>query len=1563
MIFTLVLGVFCSCSKKSDDTSYAISGYVYDESGSAVEGVVISGNGYTSTTDENGKYTISNIVKSIVISPEKQGYKFAQANKFISSASTEVNFIASKEYNLNGKAHNNGAPLANASVTASSLAGTFYTTTDENGNFEFPGVAGECSIRCEVDGLELYETTASIDNFEDIEITTSTSLKINFNFDETNPDYSQIKVLVGGVENVLSSSTLEINDISCGTIVEVVSESYYFERATSFVMNSLNQTETFDAQKIYQVTGTVQSGSTRLAQAKLYIDGKFVKTIGENGVFTMPGMYGTKQVTVKRLGYGEQTLEANFSNKTLDFDLSKTVLVKVISDYENDGYDIKFSKTAVKNKNEYSISDVKIGDSISLSSNKYSFENYQIVINENNTYFANCYAKYDANVTISGGLQNVEYLLDGEPIGSDGYNGLYGSHVVSARLDGYVFNLESINFNSKNVVLGYQIPYSVSLSVVTGDISIENAKVVINSQTFYTDADGKLTLSSLIGSQTVTVSKAGYNSQTFSVENSSEKTVDLSFDVDGCVKTDDVYVSNASVVLSGDEANVLAETNADGYFKIENLHGQVVLKAKKQGYTFGETESISSKTDNLVITGSYQICVSVQIDGEPVNYCKVILRNVSGDEQSFYTDENGECVIATFESNSLSGKYYLRVEHNNSDNINIFESIVYAVSGYGTYRFSTTGFAISGTVKCGNLPISGAKVTAGTDSVYTDNEGKYKFDFITEQVEVSVQKAGYAFSSPVQVSENSENVNFEATYAVSGKVTFNSKPLSGVKVSLKSNSEIYVTTGENGSFEISNLSGENELVFEKTGYKFASNYEVSQPVSNILVSPKILLSVSVKCGDEQLSDYVCKLNGVAQNVVAGVATLEANVNDELTFTKTGYSIQSITVGESFEYVASASYAVSGIVKTGDIELGWVKVYLDEETQNPVATTNSSGAFEVSGLTGTHVLKFEKEGYIFTSENIAGYSENLSISASFEVKGTVYLCGNKLDGILVTLNGKDQTETQNGAFSFITSGRFSLEFTDKNNIYEFSDVISNEFEQREFSISAKFSLSGVVRSGTITQSGNNVDNVIAGATVSLTQRNGEKVSMKTLADGKFSFSGLVSVSSITVEKQGYVSQSQSGFSKTNNSIIFDLAYSVSVTFDTAGVTVLLDDSAIVVTGKTWSKSGLVGLHSLKFELANTSFSRNNIEVSGPNDYNISTTKSYNISGYVKTDKGIAVSGVTIKTDAGNSAVTNGNGYYELDNVAGRVYVESDALKEDSSYKYQENITKDGEINFTITNLEFSYLLYSEAFKKLDSAQSVQMVGDGSVTGKGGLGPIQISTTQNVHALFKRDNNGNIIKNNLNYGDVVSGIDPKVSLIVYYNKKEKKTYSDLLRESDVTSTTTANHTGVTENSEVKKTYGAEATEYSPYIVTKDTISSTNVVVSESGYSFTLTLSNSQPGYQAQITALAPSGTTFKSFDSIYFDVVIDKNGFLKTICTREKYYINQMVDVTVNSTITYTYYTDKLNYKIDDIDVSSQTAIANSLKLSTQTEIAQAQSYTVSDSKKDSGNVVSKLIYGY
>lgn len=1508
MAFVFVAVLFSACSlTKEKDTSYAISGYVYDDFGVPVEDVTITSDISVVKTDKDGKYTISGIESSVIITASKVGYKFKDISKAITSSNDDANFVAYKEYKITGKASNNGVGLVNANVTATSLSGVFYTTTDEEGNFIFNGVAGESVISCEVDELQFYETKTTIDN-PNVLIETTSSLTINFAGDE-NIDFSKVELFVDGEKVALASSKKVIDSVKCGSEVEIKTDAYKLDKPSKFIITSLDQVENFYLSKIYSVSGKVSSGETTLANASIRVNDVEVST-NETGIFSISGLYGKNNLSVTLAGFNFVDIEISKDSSFLEINGTKDIFVKIDYDYIVSGSIVTVPAGNVQDNGEILIEGVELGQKVSLSSNEYHLSKTELTVSNADKYTLSANAKYNAEVTILGDFE-FEFVLDGKVVSSDKFSGLFGKHTISAKFENYKFTEASVSYLSQSANLTYIIPYSTRVTAKSGDIEILDFSVECGGNTFISNEDGYVLLENLTGKNIVKVVAEKYNSCLIEISSSEGKQANLTYFVSGSVKTGDYEVISA-VVSAG---SAQTETDENGKFVLTNLSGQVEISVQKQGFDFGSAK-VASKNSVFDFNGTYSISGILSSDGVFLENTTVKVVSTSDmSETNLVTDENGKYSLS-----GLSGEYWIYPQ---DVSLGLMPRQYVITTSGENYNFNTSGFSVSGFVKTGNVPIAKAKVMAGSDAVYTDSDGKYKFELLTSECEISVEKEGYEFSSPILVLEETTDLNFTATYKVVGTIFVGETPLEGVRVSA---GEIIATTNNAGEFEISGLTGSVNLTFEKENYTFESVTSISG-YKQIEVYGKTVATIIVKTGDTLVLDFVAYQNGTPVEVVDGKVKVVANVGDVITFEKEGYVIASVVITEPKSYIASASYKVLGKVVSGTeaISGASIKIYGKQ-----VGTTNALGEFEIQGLIGDVNIQVEKNGFIAETKDVSGYEQSLKIDLSYEITVSAKVGSKLLDGVLVKVNGQEQI-TAGAKLTFVVSGRFDISAEKQGYTFE---GVSNKFGKQDIVLVASYSVSGKVLSGTI---------AVDGADISI----GEKTT-KTDENGEFVVDGIQGNCSLIISKDGYNTQTIKGITDKSRHEIKDFSYSFTINFDKTDVTVFVNGKPQVVTGKSINLTGLVGKNVVKFSRANTSFSVNNLEIKKPGSISVTTSVSYTASGYVKTSNGLAVSGIKIVSASGDETVTDSNGYYQFDNVAGAIYIADENITRD-----QKTVASDGEYNFTISNFEFGYYLYANGYKNLDNAASFQIIGRGSVNPSMG-------GSQQVYSLVKKDNNGRKIKQNLNYGSEILGIDPKVSLVAYFDGVSW--YYDQIK--NVNTDLTANHSAGSLKkisiSDYQSIYGASPEAYMPYNFSKSSGINSISTVSLNGnnYKFTIELNTSSSVYSLyakQMKALSNQDVT--SFEYIRLNYVINKNGWIVDLVIDEKYQV-KTASVKITSSIDYKFTTQKPNIKINDIDVSSDEKLKASLIESSQTEIE-----IVSTSSKNSGNIVSKLIYGY
>lgn len=1512
-VISVFAGVFFASCGKVEDTSYAVSGYVYDELGNAVKDVEIKSELGSVFTDENGWYEITDVSSSLILQPSIEGYTFSEKSKTILSAADDASFIAYKNYMVSGEVVNNDLAVKFAEIEIESLSGTFYTLTDEDGKFYGKNVAGSASIKCVVDGYNFYPVTASIVSPEvKVSVTTSLTLKLDFDTNEV-VDFDDISVYVNDVKQNVISKQVVIDGVKCNSVVRLESDKYVFDNSM-FVVDSLNQVEEIEVHKLYNVSGTVKSGEVGLGGAEIYLNGHYSTIASADGTFVVSDIVGKSTITAiyPGLNFNMISVDATKDGERFDVVGTKTVSIYGTFDIVNAGsVNVLGTESSLSQTGEVYIQNAQLGDTIELFSEKYYLTRQSFVVSSENKYTFKAYALYDASVEISG-INGAQIVLDEENVEKKDLKNLYGTHTLTAVYENYKFGSVTVNYYNKDVVLEYKVPYSVLISTYSGDIyTLDEAKAQVGEEVYYARLDdGVIEIPELFDSNDILVIADGFDAKLVSVSSAASLNVELTYTISGVCLTEGGYgIANAKVFA--DEAETTSDEN--GNFSFVGLKGNLSVFAESDAYhNFSGATSVSKGKNDVKLYTKFNISGTLtDKDKNPFEGYEIRLYDDTNNNliDSVTSDEFGK-----YKFENLSASYYLLVF--NGDSFSGLSPRLYNVSVGGVYDFSLGGFSISGYVTSGEgNAVTYAYVTAGATSTITDSNGYYEFKLLTEACSVSVQKTGYEFLQIIEVSDNKSDVNFDGTYTVTGVTKATDIIVSNVKVLVNGIELGY--SNEKGEFTISGISGKEVVIsFEKERFDFSeSSKEVSAPTS-LQVSCNIFVNIKLVSGGIGVLGFeVLEGENVIGTTEGYEVVVSASYGAIVTARKTGYVAEEIKVVEPKTIEIEATYSIFGSVMSGDVPVLGVKV----SSGDKVAITDSFGNFTISGLSGNVDFDYECDGFVFVGgKNISGYTDALNVQASYSFSGIILLGDNASVNVKISLGDKVTYSDSNGNFAFTgIYGRYNLIF--EKDGYTFSDV-SNKFGSAFITVESYFKVVGRVVSG------NGEDNGIFGAVVQAVTANSSVLkSVQTNANGEFVLEGLSGSVTIIASKNGYTSSQVGPFSDYVSGIQANLTYSVTLKFDTDNVTITQNKVKVFQTNvlKEITISGLVGTNEFVFEKVHTKFTPASVTVSNP-DVSLSeikTTLAYNITGSVVTEGGLAVGGVTVFAGNANTK-TDENGNYSFTGVAGSVYV-----KEGPYTSGSVTIGDDKAYSFTISNKDFANMMIYNGYKKLDDSSSVQIYGNG-------IAHPSMGGDQTISSVFKRDSKGNIIKENKNLGKEVAGIDPTVAFMA--------AYVDGVYKTQKTTNVSSDGNGVYDSLSVqnadyfKQNYGSYIYEYGPYVVSASSITGASVSVSGDSYVISITLSNtSQGNYVKQIEGLSP-GSTFNGFTSIVHTYTISKSGWIIGYTTSEKYSITQTgipiigkATVTLESTLVYTFVTNAYDIVIPDIDVSSLDKIYASL----------------------------------
>lgn len=1586
LVLCLGLSIFfssCSLNLTKEKPTYSVTGFILDDFGQAVEGATLESSLGLVTTDQNGKYTISGISDNLIIKASAEGYLFERNSIQVSGANDNANFTAYKCYNLSGTVKNGTALVSDANIVVDSLAGAFHTVSDELGNFAVTGVAGQAKIQCEVegeDGSNFFELTASREDHENLQINTTTLLTLKFNFDTNNVDFSKIELYIDNrrIESGLNLVT-EIGNVHCGSQVELRSDYYKFNKSKFSVLQA-NQITKIDLYEIYGVEGYVRSGQTALQNAKVYINGAYSTTSDSSGRFYLSGLVRQNEITVEYKNFAFSAKTVNNGEQAVIFNGTKSIAISFNFDYMTE-QDIEFvggvgaltGKTA--GTKVYEISGLSLGDRLSFMLSGYRFEQSGNSIEQNSIIVegASSYS-FDLQKIYSVDLSGIDeflnqegfcLLLDGADAEPEAFISLFGEHTVSARYLNYVFEQVGVNAANHSAGLSYKIPYDVKIKVhsgETGKVTLMHASARLKSGECVTaDANGTINLQDIVGEQSVEISHDGYNNRTVVInENSGELDVNLSYTLTGKVFSGMVNVQGVDIRLNFNGSEQSVKTDADGEFFFNEVCGEAELQLAKSGYKFRQfgADSAFASDCNISVSGgaelevqaTYSISGTLTENEQPLVSAYVIMmcqdslngegpvREAVTDSQGkyYFNDIYGACQITTLAADRHSQTY--------------LNPSSYKISASGVFDFDNKGYSVSGRVCTGGLGVEGAYVSAGNVGVSTDSEGYYKFEMLTGENEIFVTLEGYRFtvsgtgeeSKKVSSSggEVQTDIDFDATFTVSGDIYSGEKLIAGVRVD--AGEGIETNSDQSGHFEISGLSGNVNLTFSLSGYTFGAALSMSG-AGSVRIDCKKHIAVTVKSGDLDVENFEVYVDGQRLKVAEGKqAEIDVEVGKTVELKKEGYQIESFTAGEADSVASSATYSISGRVVSGSVAIDGATVNCGEQS----TTTDEAGNFTLNKLSGRLTLTVIKSKFNFNGKEVCGHETELLLNMTYSISGTVAVLGKPLLDVEIQVEGTQiKTSTGNGGSFTLSgiSGEFSLLLQKEG--YSF-DSISNKFGEQNLNISAKFTLKGRVVFA---------EKAISGALVSVSMSGTSKLlTTSTGADGSFEIEGIYAEAVLSISKHDYNMVELSSYCDYTANIEVKLTFNLKLRFDITGVTVYVDDKPLSGSGTLGKELTLEKRDkpfTLRFEKKSagvtTSFTPNNISVDeavSGGVIQISSKETYNISGKVTTASGLAVKGVTVTSTSGAgksvSCETGEDGSYSFNEVIGSVRISQKSIEPETKY-----FNSSGTINFTISEKDFAFMLYDLAYDILSEPDtSYFMKGTGDVT------PDQFAGPQKVYSSARKDVNGNIIKQNLNYGDTVAGVDPKVSLITYYDKSANQWYIDQIK--NVSSDLTAPHTvsallghGVSPD-DYKNTYGSYPDAYLPYNFSKNNnVKSVSAVkLNGNDYEFTIELSAGSATYSnylKQMTAL--SGQTPSSFNYIKLTYTVGKDGVIKKLTIDEQYVLKIVVTITITSVVNYDFTVARASEgkKLEDINISTDEYLRAAVRGAGMTTISLTQ----------------------
>lgn len=1542
---------------KTEVPEFSFSGYVMAD-GKALEGAIVDCGVLSTETNESGYYKFSGVNKVVQVSVKKDGYLFADDLIFVNSLSSDVNFRGYKLFDKSGVVKNNDIVISDVDIVAVSENGVFSTKSNEYGEFYLTNLAGQVKVTATKDGFSFFKSSFTIDKEDNITISGLTDIAGTINVDVDNADIQDFTLKVDDREITIADDfTFVATSVEPGAVVILTSDEYYIADNTQIVLSDLEPI-VFDCKKYYDVTGNVICGNSTLLTATVKCGNKEISAV--DGTFKFEKLYGENTIITeaKDFEFSEQKVNATKTNICIDGKTS--VKGKITLDIGQNFADITLTANGknitVDNFGNFTINDVKFGDKLNISSSNYSVAN-EITIDNSQIINICAYKLYSLNLSVLAdgeNLSDVSVLINGHTYSTDAQGmisvgGLYGDTDVSLSKDGYKFEDNySFNYFSENTCIqGYQL-YNACGIVKSGDIIINSGHVYLDDISLDINNDGTFTLNNLYGEQHILVTANGYNSQELTLsKNNTNIDVNLTYDISGTITCGGKVVDGVQV-SAGDKIDI---TSADGTFALTGLTGATNLSYSKTWYTF--PLSSVTQSGNINVYGKYSLSgiVSKKKDsGDGVDYLNnfkiLLIDKYTNDIAITYTNTDGY-----YQFDELDGEYALIYDMDST--LSLMPSM-YDISTGGHFDFSNNGYSFGGTIMCGDLPLANATLSIGNAVVYTDSDGKYTFPLVTGTGVISVEKTGYSFSpinhngSASDKFNGKTDIDYEATYVVSGVVKSGNIPVNGVNVQIGDKTTL---TDNNGAFQISGLTGNNNISLALNNYKFDGVSQINE-YANLNYSATFDCRVCVKSQDILVAGARLALNNTNTNLFTDengeITIVDIKLGDTIAFTLAGYSIEGRQFTEYIEEcVSNALYSVSGVVSNCGMPLNQVKVSIDGT--DIFVTTNELGEFTINSISGSVTLTFVKGDFEFDSVEISG-AENINVMSKFNVEGIIKVGDTPISGVIVTAGEITTSSDKNGKFKIIGLHTIT-EFTFAKTGYDFPSATVSTPDY--LNICGTYKVTVKVKSG---------DLAISDATIYI---NGS-VSDVVEENGQYEITGLAGSTTIRVEMSGYNAK-EFVISEYTPNLIANLDYDLVINFsgldDYSGITITANSKSMSCDSNTYTITGLKGETTIVLAKDNCYFTpteNNSFIVDKNATKNITITKLFSISGTVKTASGIPVAQATVCAGK-KSTTTDNNGKYLLSGLAGEP-----TLKVVLPYNANGTYSKDLEIqgtsakadsvnNIIVPDKTFAINFLNYAYDNLRYAMSYQIFGSGKVVASPDVAGVS-DQIQSVSVVYKQDALGNKIFQNMNVGDRIKilslvDVDPNVSLLsVFYTDTDgvrKVKYNQIKGEDNIAKNN--GNPAYTDNwidtdvTSYKNILGVDYNNFSPYVITSKTVQSvSNLKYTDGKYSFTLNLDCTPEAgaytYYEKLMKVMCDQQDLNSFYKIALTFTITNSGLMRQMIIDENYEVTSTgTKASTKANITYNFFINSLTEKIQNIDISTPQSVQTSILLGQETPV--------------------------
>ncbi len=1513
---------------ESEPQTFSVSGVVTVDS-LPVSDVLVSGQFFETTTDENGYYCLSGLTEQTTIAFYSEKYFFPENNDVFSTDAVFDCTNGMAYRTVNGKCTNGDESVADVQVTLKGQNKTYITFSDDDGNFSVDNLAGDVEVSAIKDGKQFFSQVSPNNSQDSIEIVSTSKFSVSFDFGDDDLLKADFVCVYNGEETAYSTidGDFIIEKAEFGKTIKFISDDFAFDN-NEFTITSKNDVKNVVVYQKYDLTGNVSCGTTVLENAEVLLDNNVVAHTDASGNYMVQGLYGTHVAKIVMQGYVEQnetiTKQCNeFSPKLL-----KNVSIKVVVNGKQlSGANVSVGERSFLTTLYETQMNCFDGESIAVTKEGYYFEEPIVVENGKNRYVVTGQKIYSAKITLNGTELPADVAADTT---SDGItidlkqnlsnnavsfvngvvsiDGLYGTHNLIVNLQNYRTNApQCVNENSANVIVEAALLHDVVCSVKSGDVVIGGAKIFVNDLfACQSDENGNFDVQ-LAQNDVLSVEKQGYDLFSKAYLTSEEfGGINLTYSVELSVKCGQNYVRNYSVSYCG------KTEIASGKIILNGLSGNSEVSIEKDGYEFlfdngqNSKQVVSHEVCQVAATYTAKVVVSkskVVVEGATV----IVADNENGNVLELSTDANGEVTLQ-----GLNSAYTVIVC--DYDGVRFRPDSV-EISEGGTYSFADSGYSVTLKTQVGSSPLADVEISYGTRNAVTNELGEYKLN-LSENAIITLSKNGYEFDSKtISLTEDDDGktINIFATYGISGKVVSGATPLKDVNIAA---GELSTTTDEQGNYALQGISVlDQEIVFQKDGFVQQSQQISGYQIVNANMFVDVLFEFA--SGDIVLENVSSMVNGIStSNFVLG---------DVVEFQKDGYSFENVTIDGMQKIIVQGSYTVSGMVKNGSDGIANVSVC---DGESVLSLTDENGKFVVSGLYGEKTLSFKSPNFKINSVTVSKPTSSVVANASYNVNVKVLTNGEPLQDVSVSVRNTVIGKTDLNGLLVLENltGKNTIVLEKKGYSFDGNFVVT---QGTEALFEATYAVSGIVYVGNSTKTLSNLRIYV-----------NENYCYTTGSNGAFSIENLSGENKVTFSLDGY--KTQDIMVSQPQSLSVRMGFYVVVTFkgnDGGTIVANINDNQTVIKDSTVTLGEFYEATEINFSKEGWAFDIPNLIVTDYTQKEVTLGKAFSIGGKVTTSSGLPVVGMTIY--AGNQTTeTDSSGNYNFSSLMGEVQVRGaykftvdgknlythDCAVNDTT-KYTDNAT----VNFnSVSDTDYAFALYERNYDvRLGQYGNTAY----KITGGGGVKAVAVGTTTKTSGGFIKikDANGNILTENSNFGETILGIDPRVAVLSYYNGSSVK-YASVSGEKvsgslDPAKVSSVNYTGVTfvdcSDSELKSQYGSSANGIVIYNVNSSTVSSSAVTKNSNGtFTLTMTLSTSAAmysNYATQINKL--SGVTMSEFKKEILTFTLDSNGYVTQMIADENYIVKKKVGVEVeaDTTATLTY-----NYTYDNItDLSSFT----------------------------------------